>query len=219
MIYIGIVTPVLIALAGMYAAWQDDKTPPWLKKLLPLFALLTLISGGYSVYSTYCSQEILEPWEAMQVIYARTVDAWSLVSEANQTKDSAKLDKVMDDFKLISQDAMKSRAPVWFKNRIMALGIAVELWAMAEKYPSLKPEENMDILTQEKCANTPFEGHPDKLLAMLGFFRIQDFGPPHRVLLGYGFDGNLQMDPSQFSKSFLLDRAHDFFTDLTGMSQ
>lgn len=219
MIYITIVTPVLIALAGMYATLQKADTPPWQRRVIPLFALLTLLAGGYSAYTTYSAKKILEPWEAMQAVYARTLDAWALVQEADQTKDSAKLDKVIEDFSILGRDSMKSRAPSWFKGRVAALAIAVELWAIAERHPWSKPQDIIELYSREKLAGTPFEGRPDKLLAMLGFFRIQDFGPPHKVLLGYRSDGSLQMDASRLSKAYLLDRARDFFTDLTGMSQ
>jgi len=218
-IYIGILTPVLIALAGMYATLQKADTPLWQRRLIPLFALLTLLAGSYSVYTTYSAKKILEPWEAMQAVHARALDAWALVQEADQTKDSAKLDRVIEDFSILSRDSMKSRAPSWFKGRVAALAIAVELWAISERHPWSNPQEIIVMYSREKLAGTPFEGRPDKLLAMLGFFRVQDFGPPHRVLLGYGSDGSLQMDASRLSKSYLLDRARDFFTDLTGMSQ
>ena len=141
------------------------------------------------------------------------------MQEADQTKDSAKLDKVIEDFSILSRDAMKSRAPSWFKGRVAALGIAVDLWAIAERHPWSKPQEIIEMYSREKLVGSPFEGRPDKLLAMLGFFRIQDFGPPHKVLLGYTSDGSLQMDASRLSTSYLLDRARDFLTDLTGMSQ
>jgi hypothetical protein len=147
------------------------------------------------------------------------VELWSLVQEANQTKDSAKLEKVLEESTALAKDTAKSRAPSWFKDRVAALGIALSLWALAERHPWSKPEEVITLYSQERLSGSAFEGRPDKLLAMLGFFRIQDFGPPHRVLIGYRADGSLQMDPSKFSKDFLLDRAHDFFTDLTGMAQ
>jgi hypothetical protein len=219
MIYIGIITPILIALAAMYDALKKPDTTPLQRRLIPVFALLTLLTGGYSVYSTYTEKKILEPWAAMQALYAHAVDSWALVQEANQTKDSAKLDKVIEDFTKFSTDAMKSRAPSWFKSRVAALSITVDLWAISERHPESKPQEIIETYAREKLAGTPFEGRPDKLLAMLGFFRIQDFGPPHKVLLGYNPDGSLRMDESRLSKVYLLDRAHDFFTDLTGMSQ
>lgn len=219
MIYIGIITPVLIGLAGMYAALQKQDTPRWQKVLLPVFALLTLLTGAYSVYTTYAAKKVLEPWEAMHASYARAVELWSLVQEANQTKDSANLEKVLEESTALAKDTVKSPAPSWFKDRVAALGIALSLWALAERHPWSKPEEVITLYSQERLSGSAFEGRPDKLLAMLGFFRIQDFGPPHRVLVGYRADGSLQMDPSKFSKDFLLDRAHDFFTDLTGMAQ
>jgi hypothetical protein len=219
MIYIGIITPVLIGLAGMYAALQKQDTPRWQKVLLPVFALLTLLTGAYSIYTTYAAKKVLEPWEAMHVSYARVVELWSSVSEANQTKDSAKLEKVLDESSALAKEVFKSRAPSWFKDRVAALGIALSLWAIAERHPWSKPEEVITLYSQERLAGGPFEGRPDKLLAMLGFFRVQDFGPPHKVLKGYRSDGSLQMDESKFSKAFLLGRAGDFFTDLTGMAQ
>ena len=61
------------------------------------------------------------------------MDAWALVNEANTTKDSAKLAKVIEDFSSLAQYAEKTRAPTWFKGRVQLLAIAVQLWAITER--------------------------------------------------------------------------------------
>jgi hypothetical protein len=218
MMYIGILTPVMIALAGMCAELLKRDTPRWRKLLIPLFAVLTLLSGGYSVYTTHAKKKAQEPWAAMQALHGRAVDGWALVVEADQTKDSAKLDTVMDFFRDLTVDATKSRAPIWFKGRVQLLGVAVVLWALAERYPRSSTEEAVTAISAMRLEGTPYEGRPAKLLSMLGFFRAEDFGPPHRVLLGYASDGQLELDASRLSKPFLLSRAHDFFVDVEGMA-
>ena len=219
MLYLGIVTPVLIALAGMYATLRKPETARWEKRLTPLFAVLTLVTGAYAVYATHATRKTLEPWEATQMIRGRVIDAWARVNEADQTKDPTKLGSVLDQFQKLTIDANKSRAPSGLKLRVNALALAVEIWAITERNPSFKAEEVLELMSHNKLQGTPFEGRPDRLLAMLDLFRIQDFGPPFQALLGYSTNGDLRVDTTRLSKEFFIVRAHDLLTDVLAIAQ
>lgn len=217
--YVGIVTPVIIALAGQVETFFKDDTPLWKKRLILLFAALTLTAGGYSLYSTSAKKKSLEPWEATQAAYGRAVDALDLANEAKATEDSTKLEKLIVETKALAVDTDKGRAPAWFKARLDAFVISMHLWAITVKFPGTSPAEIVEAYINEYRPTSPYKGKPAEFLSTVGIFRAQDFGPPHWVLAKYTPKGDLQLGPGRLTKEFLFERARELFVDLKGMTQ
>jgi hypothetical protein len=147
------------------------------------------------------------------------VDDYALLSRANATKDPAAIDALNTEYSLLATDAAKSKAPIWFKSHVMLFSFMTGLWALDEKNPNMSFPDILAECAKSSSQESVFEGHPDRLLSMLGVFRVQDFGPPYQMLLGYDAQGQLLMDTTRISDKFLFQRAYDFMTDLEGMSQ
>lgn len=219
MTLICLLTPILVALVGMWATIHKPETARWHRRAMAFLLVLTVLAGIYSINQTLNSKKIMEPWEAMQDLHGRMVEAWIPIKEVNQTKDTVRLQVIRDEFMTLAKDAMKSRAPSWYKMRISLLSFLVASWTMAELSPQFDPAEIMSVFSDESLKGGPFEGQPQKLYAMLDLYRIQDFGPPHRVLRGFRPDGTLDVNLARFSKGFVLERAEDLFNELTAMAQ